>query len=75
MTEVDPDSLAAEEAYRLLTGIVVPRPVAWVTSLSTTGSANLAPFSAFTFASLSRLCWRSASGARPASTRIQRATS
>jgi flavin reductase (DIM6/NTAB) family NADH-FMN oxidoreductase RutF len=51
MTEVDPKSLAAEEAYRLLTGIVVPRPVAWVMTLSTPGSANLAPFSAFTFVS------------------------
>lgn len=49
--EVDPKSLAAEEAYRLLTGIVVPRPVAWVTTLSTTGGVNLAPFSAFTFVS------------------------
>lgn len=51
MTEIDPKTLAAEEAYKLLTGIVVPRPVAWVTTLSVTGSVNLAPFSAFTFVS------------------------
>jgi flavin reductase (DIM6/NTAB) family NADH-FMN oxidoreductase RutF len=48
---VDPSDLGAEQAYRLITGIVVPRPIAWVTSLSGTGVVNLAPFSAFTFVS------------------------
>lgn len=48
---IDPAELGAEQAYRLITGIVVPRPIAWVTSLSATGSVNLAPFSAFTFVS------------------------
>ncbi len=48
---IDPADLAAEQAYRLLTGIVVPRPIAWVTSLSRGGKVNLAPFSAFTFVS------------------------
>ncbi len=51
MPEFDPQTLPAEQAYRLITGIVVPRPVAWVTTLSSTGSVNLAPFSAFTFVS------------------------
>jgi flavin reductase (DIM6/NTAB) family NADH-FMN oxidoreductase RutF len=51
VTTIDPKSLGAEQAYRLLTGIVVPRPIAWVTSMSKTGSVNLAPFSAFTFVS------------------------
>jgi flavin reductase (DIM6/NTAB) family NADH-FMN oxidoreductase RutF len=46
---IDPVDLAAEQAYRLITGIVVPRPIAWVTSLSAGGKVNLAPFSAFTF--------------------------
>jgi len=31
--------------------VVVPRPVAWVTSLSPSGGVNLAPFSTFTFVS------------------------
>jgi len=35
------------EVYHLLTGIVTPRPVAWVTTLSTAGVVNLAPFSFF----------------------------
>jgi flavin reductase (DIM6/NTAB) family NADH-FMN oxidoreductase RutF len=49
--KIDPAELGAEKAYRLLTGIVVPRPIAWVTSLSPGGAVNLAPFSAFTFVS------------------------
>ena len=49
--EIDPASLDAESGYKLLTGAVVPRPIAWVTSLSPTGSVNLAPFSAFMFVS------------------------
>jgi flavin reductase (DIM6/NTAB) family NADH-FMN oxidoreductase RutF len=48
---IDPAYLDAEMAYRLITGVVVPRPIAWVTSLSATGVLNLAPFSAFTFVS------------------------
>lgn len=51
MTELDPKTLAAEASYKLLTGIVVPRPVAWVTTLNASGGVNLAPFSAFTFVS------------------------
>ena len=35
----------------LITGIIVPRPIAWVTTLSPLGHVNLAPFSAFTFVS------------------------
>jgi flavin reductase (DIM6/NTAB) family NADH-FMN oxidoreductase RutF len=48
-TRIDPADHNAEKVYRLLTGLVVPRPIAWVTSLSSAGILNLAPFSAFTF--------------------------
>lgn len=48
---IDPFTLGAEEAYRLITGIVVPRPIAWVSTMSAAGVVNLAPFSAFTFVS------------------------
>jgi flavin reductase (DIM6/NTAB) family NADH-FMN oxidoreductase RutF len=48
---VDPKSLIADESYKLLTGVVVPRPIAWVTTLSANGGINLAPFSTFTFVS------------------------
>lgn len=49
--QIRPEELGAEEAYKLLTGMVVPRPIAWITTLSATGSVNVAPFSAFTFVS------------------------
>lgn len=39
--------LSEREIYRLLTGIVVPRPIAWITTRSEDGGVNLAPFSAF----------------------------
>ena len=35
------------ETYQLLTGIVTPRPIAWVMTISAAGVANLAPFSFF----------------------------
>jgi flavin reductase (DIM6/NTAB) family NADH-FMN oxidoreductase RutF len=37
------------QVYKLLVGSVVPRPIAWITSLSDDGVVNLAPFSAFTW--------------------------
>jgi flavin reductase (DIM6/NTAB) family NADH-FMN oxidoreductase RutF len=41
------ETLDAREGYRLLTSIVVPRPVAWVSSVGSDGSTNLAPYSFF----------------------------
>ncbi len=38
-------------AYRLLTALVVPRPIAWVSTLDASGRGNLAPHSFFTVAS------------------------
>jgi len=49
--ELVADALSPEATYKLLTGIVVPRPIAWVTTLAPDGHVNLAPFSAFTFVS------------------------
>lgn len=48
---ISPASLTSPEAYKLLTGIVVPRPIAWVTSRSSTGVINAAPFSFYTVVS------------------------
>lgn len=39
------------DAYRLLTSIVVPRPIAWISTLSADGVGNLAPHSFFGVAS------------------------
>ena len=35
------------ERYKFLTAVVVPRPIAWVTSLDAAGVVNIAPFSFF----------------------------
>lgn len=49
--EIDPCQNTAPENYKIMTGLVVPRPIAWVTTLNQAGATNLSPFSAFTFCS------------------------
>ena len=44
---IDPAAHSASHNYKLLTNIVVPRPIAWVTSTNPQGLVNLAPFSFF----------------------------
>jgi len=44
---IDPQKTAPLDNYKLLTNLVVPRPIAWVTSRGTDGVINLAPFSFF----------------------------
>jgi flavin reductase (DIM6/NTAB) family NADH-FMN oxidoreductase RutF len=51
LIDVAPTGLSAAESYRLLVGIVVPRPIAWVTTRHADGRINLAPFSCYTFVS------------------------
>jgi flavin reductase (DIM6/NTAB) family NADH-FMN oxidoreductase RutF len=45
---IDPVELSPREAYSLLISAIVPRPIAWVSTLSPSGQPNLAPFSFFT---------------------------
>lgn len=45
--------MAGRDFYRLLNSLVVPRPIAWVSSRSAAGVDNLAPHSFFTVASVS----------------------
>lgn len=45
--DVIPSELAHRELYNILISAVVPRPIAWVSSLSASGQPNLAPFSFF----------------------------
>jgi len=45
--DIDPTTIERRERYKLLCGLVVPRPVALVTSLSEDGVVNAAPFSFF----------------------------
>lgn len=50
---VDGERLDTETAYKLLVGCVVPRPIAWVTSVSETGCVNVAPFSSYNYVATS----------------------
>lgn len=45
--QLDPQTLGATDVYKLLIGCIVPRPIAWVSTIDAAGIANLAPFSFF----------------------------
>jgi flavin reductase (DIM6/NTAB) family NADH-FMN oxidoreductase RutF len=45
--QIDPKSNSIQDNYKLLTNLVIPRPIAWVTSRSEKNVINLAPFSFF----------------------------
>jgi flavin reductase (DIM6/NTAB) family NADH-FMN oxidoreductase RutF len=45
--EWNPSDLAPRDRYKLMTGLIVPRPVAFVSTVSPDGRFNLAPFSFF----------------------------
>ena len=47
LMHIDPTANTAIDNYKLLTNLVVPRPIAWVTSQNSEGVVNLAPFSFF----------------------------
>ncbi len=46
--ELDLSQLETRHAHDLLTSSMIPRPIAWVSSVNAQGQANLAPFSFFT---------------------------
>lgn len=46
--EINPSELPPREVYKLLTGSIVPRPIAWVSTVDAEGNPNLAPYSFFT---------------------------
>ncbi|HEU0204946.1 MAG TPA: flavin reductase family protein [Burkholderiaceae bacterium] len=50
---VDGEGLDTAAAYRLVIGCVVPRPVAWVTTVDGGGRVNAAPFSSYNYVSTS----------------------
>ncbi|MCB8966003.1 MAG: flavin reductase family protein [Ardenticatenaceae bacterium] len=45
---IDPGKLNNQERYKLMIGSIVPRPIAWVSTMDREGRLNLAPFSYFT---------------------------
>lgn len=67
---IDPKKASRKDCYKLLVGSVVPRPIAFVSTLSADGQPNLAPFSYFTAVSANppTICFapgrRSADGER-----------
>lgn len=47
MVSLDPAKLELPATYKLMVGGVLPRPIAFVTTLNSNGTVNLAPFSYF----------------------------
>jgi flavin reductase (DIM6/NTAB) family NADH-FMN oxidoreductase RutF len=45
--EFNPDTLSSKAIYKLLTGSIIPRPIAWIATIDDAGTNNLAPFSYF----------------------------
>jgi flavin reductase (DIM6/NTAB) family NADH-FMN oxidoreductase RutF len=45
--QIDPALQTSADNYKLLTNLVVPRPIAWVSTRSQSGVVNLAPYSFF----------------------------
>jgi len=45
--QIDPALHSHADNHKILTNVVVPRPIAWVTSCDESGVVNLAPFSFF----------------------------
>ena len=45
--KIDTNDLALQDSAHLLTDIVVPRPIAWVSTVDENGVFNLAPFSCY----------------------------
>ena len=50
--EISPESRPSKDIYKILIGTVLPRPIAWISSVDPSGNMNLAPFSFFTVASV-----------------------
>jgi flavin reductase (DIM6/NTAB) family NADH-FMN oxidoreductase RutF len=47
MTNIDPASLPSHQLHRLLLSAVVPRPIAFASTIDQAGNPNLSPFSCF----------------------------
>ncbi|MDZ7961976.1 MAG: flavin reductase family protein [Aulosira sp. DedQUE10] len=44
---IDPSQIDPRNSYQLLIGSIVPRPIAWVSTIASDGTFNVAPFSFF----------------------------
>jgi flavin reductase (DIM6/NTAB) family NADH-FMN oxidoreductase RutF len=48
-TTLQASGMDTQTAYRLLCGIVTPRPIAWITTVGRDGRVNAAPFSSYNY--------------------------
>ncbi len=46
--EINLNALADRQAHDLIASSIIPRPIAWVTSINAAGAINIAPYSFFT---------------------------
>ncbi len=63
--EIDPGDLTPSQRYKLMIGCIVPRPIAFVSTISPQGRPNLAPFSFFNGVSSSPMTLLFCPGNRP----------
>ena len=61
-----PSELSHKELYNMILNSVAPRPIAWVSTVSSSGQPNLAPFSFFNCVCVSPPLLAFAPGLRPA---------
>jgi flavin reductase (DIM6/NTAB) family NADH-FMN oxidoreductase RutF len=47
MPEIRPEQHSPKDIYKMMIGLIVPRPIAFVSSMDEAGALNLAPFSFF----------------------------
>ncbi len=73
MRSIDPSANSPGDIYKLMIGLIVPRPIAFVSTLDTQGLCNLAPFSYFTGCSTNPpvVCAAIRSGPRPQKDTLQ----
>ncbi len=69
MRTLDPAQIAPSDIYKLMIGMIMPRPIAFVSTVDAAGNRNLAPFSYFTACSSNPpvvcFCTSVRSGPRP----------
>ncbi|EIT87123.1 hypothetical protein A374_02679 [Fictibacillus macauensis ZFHKF-1] len=53
MKAIDPTTLSSKDNYKFLIGSIIPRPIAFVTTITEEGVVNAAPFSFFNIVSAS----------------------
>ena len=62
---IELDGVGFADRYKLFSGAVIPRPIAFVSTLAADGSTNVAPFSSFMIASVEAGCLAFSVGPSP----------